>query len=822
VSTADGTVQYTFSGRDLQRTDMNGVTTITQADALGRTGSICEVSSSNLIGSDPSAPCGLDIAGSGLLTQFNYGPDATSGNQQSVIQQGQPQTRVFRTDAIGRPTVAFEPESGETDYTYAYNATGLVVTRSRPRANQSSSAQKTHTTTQYDALSRVASITYDDGLTPAKYYTYDQPAGWAEAQNYLKGRLSRVYTNIAGNWAGTIFSYDPVGRPAQIYECLPSRCGDPSGDRSLSTTFDWTGNVTGAADPVSGWITYGRSQAGEVTSVNQQSYTDPVNVPNLVTNVVNGPNGPISYSLGNGLNVYRSYDASGRLSSNWLCRGQAAANCNTQIFGDGGYWSGGRIVASDDTVMNVHGTYAYDEFNRLSSTTLSSGGTSQQTFSYGYDRWGNRWQQNAPQGGPSPNLSFNPANNQIQGLGYDAAGNLLNDGLGSSFEYDAEGNLLAISGNAAQQFAYDALNHRVWAQRGSTTEEYAYDYAGRRTSIWQPYSNIGTEGRIYWDGRQIAFRAQDGSTYFDHQDWTGTERMRTNYAGAIANTYGSLPFGDGYSVSSPGSWSDQDTLKYAALEADGAGTAHAEFRQYSTVHGRWMSPDPYSGSYDSSNPQSYNRYSYVSNSPISYVDPSGLFMAPPVPPEAAAACPWCAPVVIGADIIFGLFEFLSSRHHVAAPVSSRPSTGIWDEKINGISVQPTSNLNSVLGLPIGGCEFGACGGGADGFFQGRTPGQGQDPFEIQFIRDAAGKLIQIRLFNWAGKAWKDIDLHGHASQDYPQNPHQHRWDWNKTPPRGPGIWLVPIRIPGPFPVTIDPCLLSPTVCHQFPSNGGPA
>ena len=36
-----------------------------------------------------------------------------------------------------------------------------------------------------------------------------------------------------------------------------------------------------------------------------------------------------------------------------------------------------------------------------------------------------------------------------------------------------------------------------------------------------------------------------------------------------------------------------------------------------------MRPDPYSGSYSLSNPQSFNRYAYALNNPLGYVDPSG-------------------------------------------------------------------------------------------------------------------------------------------------------------------------------------------------------
>jgi hypothetical protein len=44
-----------------------------------------------------------------------------------------------------------------------------------------------------------------------------------------------------------------------------------------------------------------------------------------------------------------------------------------------------------------------------------------------------------------------------------------------------------------------------------------------------------------------------------------------------------------------------------------------------------MSPDPYAGSYDVTNPQSMNRYAYVQNGPTTATDPEGLVM-PILPP----------------------------------------------------------------------------------------------------------------------------------------------------------------------------------------------
>jgi YD repeat-containing protein len=170
---------------------------------------------------------------------------------------------------------------------------------------------------------------------------------------------------------------------------------------------------------------------------------------------------------------------------------------------------------------------------------------------------------------------------------YDAAGNMTNDGL-HQYIYDAEGNIVAVftengatvaayvydaqnrrvrsavSGNVAAQYAYDAKNHRAWAQTGGATTEYVFDYAGRRISSWAEPSNVANEGRIYWDGRPLAYRSSDSTTYFQHQDYLGTERMRTNYSGAMAASFTSLPWGDGYAGSIPDAGAGQETFQSSA------------------------------------------------------------------------------------------------------------------------------------------------------------------------------------------------------------------------------------------------------------------
>jgi RHS repeat-associated protein len=289
------------------------------------------------------------------------------------------------------------------------------------------------------------------------------------------------------------------------------------------------------------------------------------------------------------------------------------------------------VQSQADTVLGQQIAYGYDGFNRLTSRTVTAG--TQQNYTYGYDIYGNRVSQTALQTGYNFLPTINPANNQIttSGYTYDAAGNMTNDTV-HSYTYDAEGNLTKVDGGTTAQYVYDAFNRRVHVQTGSTATEYTYDYAGRRISSWLSPNNTGTEGRIYWDGQQFGYRSSDGTTYYDHQDTLGTERMRTDFGAGAGASFTSLPWGDGYTANIILTGGGQDNEHFAGLERDAeSGTEHAQFRNYASVQGRWLAPDPYLGSYDLANPQSMNRYAYALNNPASLVDPSGLDTTQPVP-----------------------------------------------------------------------------------------------------------------------------------------------------------------------------------------------
>jgi RHS repeat-associated protein len=646
VTHADGLfVTYAYTGRATQVTDENGFSRVTQVDGLGRPTAVCEVSTYTFNGTLMPANCGLDITtASGYKTTYAYTTDTSAGNASKMVVtqgQGQPtmQTRTFETDWLGRTTSVVEPEAGTTTLSYSYSSSsglGLTVVRTKPQANQTGSATTT-TTTQYDTLGRVVSVTYSDG-TPVKNFAYDSNTYWTQVGSNLKGRLAVTGTGAAGSstWTGSSIGYDAMGRVINIWACGPATCGTSNqASRPESFAYDWAGNLTQENDGVSGSIDYGRSVAGEVTSITNQTYTNlPYNPPNLVSNVTNGPDGPVSYTLGNGLTVYRTYDSLGRPAGMWVCNGTPTMDCSggTQIYGTAANWKGQLMTSQSDTVLNQGVTFGYgDSFNRLTARTVTAGTV--QNYTYGFDLFGNRTSQTPLNGGLSFNPTINATNNRItlSGYTYDAAGNMTNDSV-NAYTFDAEGNVTkVVNSGGTTQYVYDAFNHRVHVQTPSATTEFAYDYAGRRISSWLSPNNTGNEGRLYWDGQLLGYRAVDGTTYFEHQDILGTERMRTTYSGSVGSSYVSLPWGDGYAATVNASAADEDNNHFAGLQHDPeSDTEHAQFRNYASVQGRWLAPDPYLGSYDFTNPQSFNRYTYALNDPVNLLDPSGLDTTQPV------------------------------------------------------------------------------------------------------------------------------------------------------------------------------------------------
>src|SRR5690242_8311175 len=122
-------------------------------------------------------------------------------------------------------------------------------------------------------------------------------------------------------------------------------------------------------------------------------------------------------------------------------------------------------------------------------------------------------------------------------------------------------------------------------------------------------------------------------------DGLGSTRLLTNYpTPTVAECDAYYPFGE--QVSCGGT--STTTHKFTGYERDTeSGLDNAQARYNSSSLGRFMSPDPI-GNFiaDATNPQTWNLYTYVNNSPLTMTDPTGLdSITPgpdPCPPDSPA------------------------------------------------------------------------------------------------------------------------------------------------------------------------------------------
>jgi len=181
---------------------------------------------------------------------------------------------------------------------------------------------------------------------------------------------------------------------------------------------------------------------------------------------------------------------------------------------------------------------------------------------------------------------------------------------------NSAGNPLTID---SVTLTYDALGRMVEQARGTTYTQIVYGPDGGKLALM----NGATLGKalVPLPGGGAAVYTSSGLNYYRHADWLGSGRLATT---PVTRTmyfdvaYG--PCGEGYapsgSVDLDFTGQTQDTV---------SGLHDFLFREYNANQGRWPWPDPAGmGAVSIENPQSWNRYAYVGNMPLTSVDQLGL------------------------------------------------------------------------------------------------------------------------------------------------------------------------------------------------------
>jgi len=237
-----------------------------------------------------------------------------------------------------------------------------------------------------------------------------------------------------------------------------------------------------------------------------------------------------------------------------------------------------------------------------------------------YDRYGNRLTQTLTGGTIAvgqPQLTVDVLTNHINGLGYDANGNLIHDGQNNSnsYTFDAENRMIqSLVGSTTASYAYDGNGLRIQKTVGATTTTYIFS----GTKVIAEYTNGSLSKEYVYSGSKLLATVTGTAVTYHHPDHL-SNRLETDSSGATTRTFGHLPFGESwYETGTADKW------QFTTYERDGAGSGldYAVNRYYSNSYGRFTSVDRLAGSL--LNPQSLNRYSYVANDPLNMVDPLGL------------------------------------------------------------------------------------------------------------------------------------------------------------------------------------------------------
>ena len=300
--------------------------------------------------------------------------------------------------------------------------------------------------------------------------------------------------------------------------------------------------------------------------------------------------------------------------------------------------------------------YDYDFLNRL--TGVGGGGEPPQwTLSYLYDRYGNRREAAVSTGSP-PN--FTPSNfigsvdartNRITaaGLLYDGSGNLLSDGQ-RSYQWDAENRMTsAAAQGTTTTYQYDYRGRRVRKTvPGNPGDDRLYFYEATGEVLWEFPVGAGNDQdllRVYLNGRLIFENKIPAGARFFHLDHLGTPRIKVDlFTPTVTSRDTYYPFGR--QLNAPDLHPRRFTGKERDVEnrtSDRPGLDYFGARYCDSWMGRFTSVDPSIASVDLSDPQSWNRYSYVFNRPTALTDPDGrnpaaLALVPgPQQPFVAAA-----------------------------------------------------------------------------------------------------------------------------------------------------------------------------------------
>jgi RHS repeat-associated protein len=619
LSASNGTLQTTtiqYAGRTTTVTDPP-----TTADPQGMVTTKMNLVTGNLARSQDYT---------GYYQTFTY--DAF-GSLLSVVDNASPANTLF-TATYQYGIGAFQVTSLDADLgsqSNTYDALGELTAYTDAKGQNFSAL--------YDALSRPTNRTEPDLTT---IWTWGNTAS-----NFNIGQLQSVTAASSVGTYSEAYSYDSKTRLSTEQITIP-------GDAAYTYTLTYnatTGLLNTLQYPVSTSGYQLQLQYAYQNGILQQVSDATTGTHYWTANTMN-PQGQLTQeTLGNGVVVNRALDAvTGWVSSIQAGVGGGAALQNNSYLFD----VMGNLTQRQDSNLGVTENVYPDKLYRLDHTV---GDTNTQMT---YDALGRiaTWADNGPPTNvndyttPQSGCTYY-ANSQLHAV------RMKTQGTGvASYCYDANGNMTASTwrGSAVTSLSWTSFNQPSlitggWPTigTGTSTSQFFYDANHQRYKQIASYSGspettyyvggllekmINPSGTFYRHyipagSNTVVYTRQlsgTNSTYYLTKDHLGSTAVITDSTGAslVSEKFAALGWNENTSPqqATMATVSRHEFTGHEGLDNAGLWLVNMDGRIYSPSGSMFLSPDPYVP--DPGNTQSFNRYGYVNNNPLSLIDPSGF------------------------------------------------------------------------------------------------------------------------------------------------------------------------------------------------------
>jgi RHS repeat-associated protein len=418
------------------------------------------------------------------------------------------------------------------------------------------------------------------------------------------------------------FSYDADGRLTDVYESTPNS----GGYYHTSASYYANGalNTLTGVPTLNGW-TFGVDGEG-------RPYSATYGTTNWVKSATYYPSNPqtiVTYGVGTtpDTDVYSFDSNTGRMTQFTFTVGSTPKSLTGTVSWNANGTLGGLGLTDQLNGANTQNcSYVYDDLARASGVNCVNGSTNVWNQNFTLDAFGNISKSGTSSFAASYLLSNGTTNNQQQSVGsctptYDANGDLTKDCsfvTPETYTWNQYGSPATLNGVT---ITYDALGREVEIGSSSSYSQILYSPIGK-LGVMKGQTPVVTHFPLP-GGSTAQIMGANGPDYTQHSDWLGSSRLTTALNNrSLIHDVAYAPFGENYA----GSGTVTDGLDFTGQFQDTIpGLYDFLSREYNPVQGRWISPDPAGlAAADPTNPQSWNRYAYVGNNPLSRIDPLGL------------------------------------------------------------------------------------------------------------------------------------------------------------------------------------------------------